>query len=42
MVEEAVSGKNDYVEVVDAVKRTVKWLRKLYKESRTMWRLLML
>ncbi len=26
MVEEAVSGKKDYVEVVEAVKGTEKWL----------------
>ncbi len=27
------------MEVVEAVKRTEKWLRRLYEERRTMWRL---
>ncbi len=30
------------VEVVEAVKRTEKWLRRLYDERRTMYRLLRL
>ncbi len=42
MVEESVCGKEDYVEVVEAVKRTEKWLRRLYEESRTTWSLLRL